>query len=249
LSTPTPQVEKLDGGREEIAASRKRWILILSEAAVVVGLLLAWFMVEGVQESTSLWVLFLYSFPSEFLVGLIPHEPVLIFYGTHHAPLVVAAVAGVSTVMAEGLNYHFFGLFYSMPALRGALQREGVKKIADFFNKAPFFAILFCAFSPVPFFPVRFLVVITGYPVWKYLLGVLISRTPRFYLLALLGALFEVPGWALAAFFLVMLLVVNFPAVSKILSSPTIDADLWQVAEKGVADPPRRGMAEGECRT
>ena len=63
------------------------------------------------------------------------------------------------------------------------------------------------------------------YPVWKYLLGVLISRTPRFYLLALLGALVHVPGWALATFFLVMVLGVNFPAVSKILSSPTLEVD------------------------
>lgn len=223
---PTSPREKSGLERnQETATSRKRWILILSEAGLVVGLLLAWFLMEGIQESTSLGVLFFYSFPSEFLVGLIPHEPVLIYYGTHHAPLVVAVVAGVSTVMAEGLNYHFFGLFYSMPTLRGALEKEAVKKIADFFNKAPFFAILFCGFSPVPIFPVRFLVVITEYPVWKYLMGVLISRTPRFYLLALLGALFDVPGWALASFFLGMLLVVNLPAVSKILSSPTIEVE------------------------
>ena len=32
-------------------------------------------------------VLFLYCFPSEFLVGLLPHEPVLIYFGAFHAGL------------------------------------------------------------------------------------------------------------------------------------------------------------------
>ena len=35
----------------------------------------------------------------------------------------------VSTVMAEGLNYSFFGLFYEMPGFRAALQKEGLLPI------------------------------------------------------------------------------------------------------------------------
>jgi len=212
---------KKEFGKDSPTTSRKRIILILSEAAVVLSLLSVWFFVEGVQESTNLWILFFYSFPSEFLVGLIPHEPVLIYYGAYHSPWVVALVAVVSTVMAEGLNYHFFGLFYGMPAFRAALEKTAVKKVADFFNRMPFTAILFAGFSPVPFFPVRFLVVITDYPVWKYLLGVFLSRAPRFYLLALFGAYFEVPKLLLAGLFVGMLFLVNIPAVSKVLSSPS----------------------------
>jgi len=211
--------------KDSPSTSKGRIILILSESAVVLGLLLVWVLVKGVQESTNLWILFFYSFPSEFLVGLIPHEPVLIYYGAYHPPWVVALVAVGSTMMAEGLNYHFFGLFYGMPAFRSALEKTAVQRVAEFFNRMPFTAIVFAGFSPVPFFPIRFLVVITDYPVWKYLLGVFLSRAPRFYLLALFGAFFEVPKLLLAGLFLGMLLLVNLPAVSKVLSSPSVQTD------------------------
>jgi membrane protein YqaA with SNARE-associated domain len=201
--------------------SRRRWALILAEAGLVLGLLLVVLLSESVQTSTSLLVLFIYSFPSEFLVGLVPHEPILIFFGTVHPPWIVALVSVVSTVMAEGLNYSFFGLFYSIPTFKAAFQRKSVIRIAELFNKMPFTAIVFAGFSPVPFFPVRFLVVITGYPLWKYLLGVFLSRGPRFYLLALFGAFFEVPTGLLVAFFLGMLLLVNLPALTRILREPT----------------------------
>lgn len=210
--------------REETPESLKktatrRTFLLVAEASLILGILAVVLFSESVKESTSLWVLFVYSFPSEFLVGLIPHEPVLIYYGTLHDPWVVATVAIISTVMAEGLNYSFFGLFYEIPAFHAALQRDGVRKVADLFARMPFAAILFAGFSPVPFFPVRFLVVITRYPVWKYLLGVFVARAPRFYLLALFGAFFEVPTLVLVAFFLVMLFMVNLPGVAKVMRS------------------------------
>jgi membrane protein YqaA with SNARE-associated domain len=198
--------------------SGRRIVLILCEAALVLGLLVVWVSSESVRESTSLVVLFFYSFPSEFLVGLVPHEPVLIYYGFHHPASVVALVAVVSTVMAEGLNYSLFGLFYGMEGFRRALDRKTVRRLINLFNRFPFSAILFAGFTPVPFFPIRFLVVLTEYPVWKYLLGVFLSRAPRFYLLALFGAFFEVPAPVLGGIFLAMLLVVNLPSLANVLN-------------------------------
>jgi len=214
-----PQGMRIPGKRRR-TPSRQRIILILFESALVLGLLLIWLMSESVRASTSLTILFFYSFPSEFLVGLVPHEPVLIYYGSYHPAWVVASVAVVSTVMAEGLNYSLFGLFYAMPTFRAALGKKAVRRIGDLFNLMPFTAILFAGFSPVPFFPVRFLVVLTDYPVWKYLLGVFLSRAPRFYLLALFGAYFDLSGTVLAGIFLAMLLLVNLPALFKVLGSP-----------------------------
>jgi membrane protein YqaA with SNARE-associated domain len=213
-------------GKRQGPASRQRIILILCESALVLSLLLVWVLSEGVRASTNLAILFFYSFPSEFLVGLVPHEPVLIYYGSYHPAWVVALVAVVSTVMAEGLNYSLFGLFYSMPTFRAALGKAAVKRIAELFSRMPFTAIFFAGFSPVPFFPVRFLVVITEYPVWKYLLGVFLSRAPRFYLLALIGAFFDVPAPILAAIFLAMLVLVNLPALSKLLGNERNRVDL-----------------------
>ena len=235
--TTTP--EELEGlsdspkGQRKI--SRQRRILILCESAVVLGLLLVWVFSESVRDSTSLVVLFFYSFPSEFLVGLVPHEPILVLYGPHHPAWIIALVAVVSTVMAERLNYSLFGLFYEMPTFRAALGQRAVKRIAELFNRMPFIAILVAGFTPVPFFPVRFLVVMTDYPVWKYLLGVFVSRAPRFYLLALFGDIFDLSGPVLAGIFLAMLLLVNLPALAKVLVIPK-DQD-------GQTSPPSEGEA------
>lgn len=207
------------------AISRKRTILVLFEAFLVVAL--AFFFLyskfvldQDIDTRTNLIVLFLYSFPSEFLVGLIPHEPALVHYGTLYHPLVVAVVSVVSTVMAEGLNYSFFGLFYGMPGVRLALKKKGVKRATDLFNRMPFIAILIAGFGPVPFFPIRFLVVITEYSRWKYLLGVFISRAPRFYILAWLGKVFEFSPLFLISVFVGMLVFVNIPAAISMFSGP-----------------------------
>jgi uncharacterized membrane protein YdjX (TVP38/TMEM64 family) len=103
--------------------------------------------------------------------------------------------------------------------VKAAFENKAVKKVSDLFSRLPFTAIVLAAFSPVPFFPVRFLVVITGYPVWKYLLGVFLARTPRFYLLAWFGAILEIPGPVLLGLFLLMFVLVNLPGIRKVLAT------------------------------
>jgi membrane protein YqaA with SNARE-associated domain len=204
---------------------RQRVTLILAELGIVLALLLTWYLSEEVRASTSLWVLFFYSFPSEFLVGLIPHEPILVLYGGYHAPWIVALVSVVSTTMAEGLNYHFFSLFVGVPALNSALNGKTVKRMGDLFKRWPFLAILVAGATPVPFFPIRFLVVITEYPVQKYLLGVFLSRGPRFLVLAMLGKAFEIPPMAILGLFVAMLVLINIPTVAKVLADSRAGAD------------------------
>jgi membrane protein YqaA with SNARE-associated domain len=206
-------------GAEETAAGRRRRIIVGAEIALVLSLLLVWLFADGVQESRNLWILFLYSFPSEFLVGLLPHEPILIYFGEVHPAWVVATVAAASTAMTEAMNYSLFGYFYDRPAIRSASAHPAVVKTTRWFDRAPFAAIVVAGFTPVPFFPVRFLVVMTGYPRWKYVLGVLLSRTPRFYLLAFFGAVLHIPVEALAGLFLVLLLSVNVPALVQLMRS------------------------------
>ncbi len=202
------------------SASRERIALVLVEAFLVVILGVFFFFSQDIEATSNLLLLFLYSFPSEFLVGLVPHEPALIHFGQLHPLWVVTVVSVISTVLAESLNYSFFGLFYGMPGFRATLKKEGVKRVTELFNRAPFFAIVFCGFGPLPFFPIRFLVVITHYPRWKYLLGVFLSRAPRFYILAWIGDIFQPSGAVLAAIFVGMLVLVNLPAAVKIFGGP-----------------------------
>lgn len=183
------------------------------QVGLVAVLLVIWLASETVRASGHLAVLFLYSFPSEFLVGLVPHEPVLIFFGALHPAWVVALVAGISTVMAEALNYSVFGYFYRKPTLNGLERHAGVRRVMELFERRAFGAILFAGFTPVPFFPIRFLVVMTRYPLGLYLLGVALSRTPRFLILAAVGSWFTIPSSLLVGLMALMLLTVNLPAL------------------------------------
>ncbi len=203
----------------EHAPSKPRWkvLLVLVESALVVALLLVWLLSEHVRQSKSLWVLFFYSFPSEFLVGLVPHEPVLIYYGEYHAAWIVALVSAVSTAMAEGLNYTLFGVINDRPSIRSISENRMVRRTMELFGRLPFAAIVFAGLTPVPFFPVRILVVMTAYPIWKYLLGVFLSRAPRFFILAAMGAYLDIPVGLLSVLFIVLLVSVNVPAVVRLL--------------------------------
>ncbi|HSG47728.1 MAG TPA: VTT domain-containing protein [Longimicrobiales bacterium] len=198
------------------AGPRWRTVLVAAEFGLVVVLLLGWLFMDGVQESMNLWVLFFYSFPSEFLVGLVPHEPALIYFGAYHPAWVVAAVAAVGTAMAEAMNYSVFSYFYDRPAIRRSYDHPAVRKTMGWFDRAPFAVILFAGFTPAPFFPVRFLVVMTGYSPWRYIAGVLLSRTPRFFILAAVGGVVDIPVGMLGGLFLVMLLSVNLPALVQL---------------------------------
>ncbi|MGD2123058.1 MAG: hypothetical protein PVJ76_14995, partial [Gemmatimonadota bacterium] len=151
---PPDSPDPTSAGGGTASAYRKRMMIVLFEAFLVVVLAVFFLFFEDIEGTSDLLLLFLYSFPSEFLVGLVPHEPALIQFGQYHPLWIVMLVSVVSTVMAEGLNYSFFGLFYEMPGFRAALQKEGVRKVTDLFNRAPFFAITFCGFGPLPFFPI-----------------------------------------------------------------------------------------------
>jgi membrane protein YqaA with SNARE-associated domain len=199
------------------AARRARRSVIAAECVIVLALAAVWVTSESVRASKSLIVLFFYSFPSEFLVGLVPHEPALIFFGAHHPIWIVVLVATVGTVLAEALNYSVFSLVYEVPNVRALSDKKSVAKLMELFSRRPFAAILVAGFTPLPFFPVRLLVVMTKYPRRSYLWGVFLSRAPRFWILAALGAAFGIPVNFLGGLFVIMLVSVNIPALIRLL--------------------------------
>jgi membrane protein YqaA with SNARE-associated domain len=192
-------------------ASAVRVAIVVSEAAMVIGLLTVWLVSKKVHTGQSLLVLFLYCFPSEFLIGLIPHEPVLLLYGALHPPVVVALISTVGTVLAERLNYSFLGFFQDVGWFDRMRRRMVVDRLIRLFGRAPFSAILLAGFTPMPFAPIRFLVVLTRYPVAKYMLAVFISRAPRFLILAWLGDVLRFKAWMLVGIFAVLFAALYAP--------------------------------------
>ena len=196
---------------------RQRNLLLLAESVFVIALIVFWLSSGALQKSTSLLVLFLYSFPSEFLIAILPHEPVLIYFGKFFSPAVVTAVALTSTLLVEFTNYYAIGHLFDLRAFRKIKASPLVNKAVRLFLKAPFLALWFFSFAPIIFYPFRFLVVLGEYPAWKYVLAVALGRAPRFYLLALLGKMVKVPDAALILFTLALVLMGGIPFLRSTL--------------------------------
>jgi len=197
--------------------SKIRTIIFVLEILLVISLLVLILSSNFFQKSKNLWVLFFYSFPAEFLVAIFPHEPILLYFGKFYTPLTVAFVAIAGTVLTEALNYSVFKFVTDTNLFQKIHHRKFVTKIVGLFNKAPFIALLVAGLTPVPFYPFRFLVVMAHYPLAKYILAVFLSRTPRFFLLALLGQAIKIPDYLLLALFTVLIISVNVPFLRKLL--------------------------------
>jgi membrane protein YqaA with SNARE-associated domain len=197
---------------------RSRNVLFALQFLFIATLLAVWISAGDIHKSTNLLVLFFYSFPSEFFIGVLPHEPLLIYFGEFFSPLTVACVGLMSTLMVEVSNYFVIRHIIDFRAFQAFRTSAKAGKVVKLFNKAPFPAVWMAGFTPVPFYPFRFLVVLADYPVWKYALAVATSRGPRFYLLALVGKMMKIPDIVLILFTVFLVLTANFHFIKNFLS-------------------------------
>jgi membrane protein YqaA with SNARE-associated domain len=196
---------------------RARFLVALLELGLIAGLLLVWVLSETVRSSKSLWVLFFYNFPSQFLISVVPHEPVFLYFSKYFSPALVTLVAISGTLLTEALNYTCFGAFTETSVFEKARKNRIVGRLTNLFNRAPFTALWIAGVTPVPFYPFRFLVVLARYPLSMYLLAVFLSRTPRFYLLALFGNAVRIPDGLLIALFGFVVVLLNVPLLRGVL--------------------------------
>ncbi len=197
--------------------SRKRIVIFTIEISLIILLLVVWLSSESIRQSKDLRILFLYSFPCQFLIAVVPHEPVYLFFSKFYAPLTVTLVSVSGALLTELLNYSTFKFIIDFKSFSKIQYSGFVGKIIKIFNKAPFAALWIAGFTPVPFYPFRFLVVLARYSKVKYLLAVFLSRTPRFFLLALLGHAFKIPDYLLIILFAVLIIIANVPIVKKLI--------------------------------
>lgn len=199
INPSTPQ-------KREPSFSKTKTLLFVLQISFVIVLFVLWFSSESLRESKNLWILFLYSFPSNFLVGIVPYDPAIIYFGKFYSPLYVTFVGVASTLVVEGINYSVLNFASNTKLLVKIRHRKFINKIIKLFNKTPFIALFIAGFLPIPFYPFRFLVVLTRYPLIKYLLTVLLSKTPRIYLLGLLGHVTKIPDYLIISFFIAIVI-------------------------------------------
>lgn len=144
------------------------------------------------------------------LAPLLPatYEPILAATGRFYPPLLVALVGIAGTLYIEYINYYLYRAALIHPRLEGARTHPSVRAASGFrlvrwtvgfFRRSPFFCVWLCAWSPLPYWAVRFLAPFTGYPVRPYLFATFLGRAPRLWAYAALGLILPIPTWLLLA--------------------------------------------------
>jgi ribonucleoside-triphosphate reductase len=157
--------------------------------------------------------LFAYAFVSNVALAIVPHEPVVIWYGPRLGVWVTALVATAGTVAAAWADHRVFVPLVGRLAARAA--GAPPTRLARLFARAPFPILALSGLTPLPFFPFKALAFMTHYPLRPYLAAVAAGRLPRYLLLAWLGVAVRLPAGVLAALFVLLLI----PTVRMLLWS------------------------------
>jgi len=153
--------------------------------------------------ASAVW-LFGYAFLSNVALAVLPHEPVVIWYGARHGVWPTALVATAGTVVAALLDHRLFVPLIERAAARRA-PSQGASLPERVFRRFPFAVITLSGLTPLPFFPFKALAFATGCPLEKYAGAVAARSLPRYALLAWLGASVRLPVWLYVALFTLLL--------------------------------------------
>ena len=127
------------------------------------------------------------------------YEPILMLFGRIYPPVLIGFIGILGTMYIEGLNYYLYAKILHLKAFTPARESAMVRRVVGWFQRAPFFTVWFCSWSPFPYWTVRILAPIAGYPVRKYLLATFLGRFPRLWFFAALGLFWGVSAQVLLA--------------------------------------------------
>lgn len=150
-------------------------------------------------------VLFLYSIPANSAVSVFSHEIALYDYGGHQPLLLTTLTATLGTIAAGYLDWNVFVPLLQWEKVSRIRGNRLYRWAIDRFERAPFATLVVAGFTPIPFFPFKFLAFSMRYPLPRYLAALAVARAPRYFLLAWMGKAYRVPEWILLVLFLALL--------------------------------------------
>ena len=160
-----------------------------------------------IPQYSKLFLLFLYSIPGQFIVAFIPHEPIIFYFSKYFSPLSVTLVTLLGTLFAEYLNYMLVKLFFTIPRVDDLRKHKTFKTATYYFLRMPFVSLIIAALTPVPFYTFRVIAPASEYSLTKYLMALIVGRTPRFYILAYFGYSIPLSNEIIIVFFILLLAV------------------------------------------
>lgn len=150
--------------------------------------------------------LFGYAFISNVALAVVPHEPVVIWYGSQFGVWSTAAIATLGTLLAAWVDHRLFVPLIARVAHTPFFAEGTVGWLRARFSRAPFAVLALCGLTPLPWFPFKAMAFAENYPLTRYLAATAAGRFPRYALLAWLGVVITIPTWVLVALFAVMIL-------------------------------------------
>lgn len=191
-------------------------VWIFGTAMLLIGIATTILMLQDFRSESYLYLAF-YSIPANTAITVFPHEPVLIYFGQFADLWLTAGAATAGTLAAGYMDYAVFVPVLNLEGRQGYKRKKLYRTAASWYMRFPFATLVVAGFSPVPFFPFKFMSFSVHYPLPKYLLALAVARYPRYLLLAWAGLAFEIPNWILFGAFLFIIALYLVRAGPEIL--------------------------------
>jgi membrane protein YqaA with SNARE-associated domain len=150
------------------------------------------------------WSRLLYLVPYTFLgnsLAPLPYDGAVVYLGSRFSLPLIVSVAVAATLIIEMWNIEVLTRVLARDGTRGFRNHRITQWTLRWYRKAPFWSLVAtCVLPIVPHYPMRFLAVLAGYPLWKYQLSVTLGRGIRYAVLAGIGLVLPIPGpWIVLA--------------------------------------------------
>jgi membrane protein YqaA with SNARE-associated domain len=162
----------------------------------------------------------------------LPYDGAVIYLGGRYALGLIVVIAVAATLLIEVWNMEVLARVLAREGTRGFRSHRVTQRALLWYRKAPFWSLVAtCVLPIVPHYPMRFLAVLAGYPLWKYLISILLGRGARYTVLAGVGVAIPIPGhWIVMASLVALFFGVR--GARKMNRTPESGASKSAVAEE-----------------
>jgi ribonucleoside-triphosphate reductase len=148
-------------------------------------------------RASDAWSELLYLVPYTFLgnsLAPLPYDGAVVFLGGRYALWLIVLVAILATLVVEAWNMELLGRLLARDGTRAFRSHRVTQTSLRWYRKAPFWSLVATCIVPIiPHYPMRFLAVLAGYPLWKYQVSVILGRGARYVGLAGVGVAVSIP--------------------------------------------------------
>jgi membrane protein YqaA with SNARE-associated domain len=167
--------------------------------------LAAFALADAEPHRSGLWYFVPFTFLGNSLAP-VPYDGAVVYLGARHSLWLIVAVAVAATLLIEAWNMELLSRILAREGTRAFRNHRITQWSLHWYRKAPFWSlVLTCVLPLVPHYPMRFLAVLAGYPLWKYQISVILGRGTRYAGLVLVGATVPIPGtWLLVVSLIIL---------------------------------------------